>query len=165
MGTMIELVKVKDAEINELSILATKIVREHYDPIIGKAQNDYMLNKFQSVEGINKQISEGYIFYWAIFNGSRAGFFSYTYKEDKLYISKLYIDKAYRGNKIASEIIQFLTKEARKENLSKIFLNVNKRNDETINIYKHLGFKILREEKNPIGEGFYMDDYVYELSI
>ena len=39
--------EIKDIE--ELSNLATSIVREHFDPIIGKKQNDYMLNMFQSV--------------------------------------------------------------------------------------------------------------------
>ena len=57
---MIELRKVNIDEINELSVLATKIVREHYDPIIGKETNDYMLNLFQSPEGIQKQINDGY---------------------------------------------------------------------------------------------------------
>ena len=162
---MIELVKVETSDIEDLSILATKIVREHYDPIIGKAQNEYMLKKFQSVDGIKRQIDEGYIFYWAKYDGMDVGFFSFTQKEGKLYISKLYIDKEYRGKKIASAIIQFLSKEAKRNNLSKIFLNVNKRNFDTIKVYKHLGFELLREEKNPIGNDFYMDDYVYELSI
>jgi len=30
-------------------------------------------------------------------------------------------------------------------------------------IYEKLGFKILRSEKNDIGQGYYMDDYVYRL--
>ena len=44
-------------KIEALSALATAIVREHFDPIIGKAQNDYMLaliflsgGKYQTVQ-------------------------------------------------------------------------------------------------------------------
>lgn len=39
-------------KIEALSVLATAIVREHFDPIIGKAQNDYMLALFQTVPAI-----------------------------------------------------------------------------------------------------------------
>lgn len=31
------------AGIAEMSAMATEIVREHFDPIIGRAQNDYMI--------------------------------------------------------------------------------------------------------------------------
>ena len=54
----IEIVKVKNEEIKPLSILATSILREHYDPILGKEQNDYMLEKFQSEKAIKEQIEQ-----------------------------------------------------------------------------------------------------------
>ena len=162
---MISLDIVQNNEIEDLSILATKIVREHYDPIIGKAQNDYMLNKFQSIEGLKKQIKEGYKFYWINLDGKNVGFFSFKEREGKLYISKLYIDKEYRGRGLSKSVMAFLKVVAKENNLPGLFLNVNKRNFDTIEIYKRLGFKLLREECNPIGEGFFMDDYVYEYRI
>ena len=33
----------EESRIKEMSKMATEIVREHFDPIIGKAQNDYMI--------------------------------------------------------------------------------------------------------------------------
>jgi len=33
-------------KIKEMSEMATEILREHYDPIVGKTQNDYMLKNF-----------------------------------------------------------------------------------------------------------------------
>ena len=47
-----------DKGIKELSVLASAIVKEHYDPIIGKEQNDYMIKMFQSEEALKKQISD-----------------------------------------------------------------------------------------------------------
>lgn len=49
------------AALEALSRLASQIVKEHYDPILGAAQNDYMIEKFQSVEAIKGQIAQGYI--------------------------------------------------------------------------------------------------------
>ena len=55
-----EEVKRADGEgVQALSALATSIVREHFDPIIGKAQNDYMLEKFQSVPALRSQLESG----------------------------------------------------------------------------------------------------------
>ena len=45
--------------IAEMSRMATEILREHYDPIVGKLQNDYMLDKFQSVKAIGEQLGNG----------------------------------------------------------------------------------------------------------
>ena len=57
-----------------MSRLATDILREHYDPILGKAQNDYMLEKFQSVEAINHQLASGYQYYFVRADGARLRF-------------------------------------------------------------------------------------------
>ena len=56
-----------------------------------------------------------------------------------------------------------LIKEKAKElGLNRIELNVN-RNNPSVKIYEKLGFTVAWEEKNDIGNGFYMDDYVYAL--
>ena len=45
---MTEFEKVNEETIADLSELASAIVKEHYDPILGNEQNDYMIEKFQS---------------------------------------------------------------------------------------------------------------------
>ena len=45
--------------IEELSSLATEIIREYYDPLLGKTQNDYMIELFQSVPALKRQLQEG----------------------------------------------------------------------------------------------------------
>ena len=62
---MIEIRTVDRSEIPNLSKLATRIVREHYDSIIGVETNSYMLDKFQSEKGITSQFESGYEYYWA----------------------------------------------------------------------------------------------------
>ena len=158
----IEIIPVKNEEIDLLSALATSILREHYDPIVGKIQNDYMLDKFQSVKGITEQIEHGYIYYWAKYDGKNVGFIGFYPVDNKLYLSKFYIDKTYRGKKIGRKLFHFLINYAKERGLKSIFLNVNKYNYDSIKIYEHFGFVKIRDEKNDIGHGYYMDDYVYE---
>lgn len=152
-----------DAEkINEMSRMATAIVRDYYDPIIGKEQNDYMLEMFQTPEAIAEQMEHGYSYYFARENGKNLGFFAFYPRENALYLSKLYLYKEQRGKGYARPILEFLKDQARELGFNRIELNVNRYN-ETRFIYEKLGFTVEWEEKNDIGNGFYMDDYVYAI--
>ena len=165
MSLNIEIKKISEDEIPILSELATSILREHFDPIIGKAQNDYMLEKFQSISAIKEQFKKGYLYYWVKFENKNIGFLAFYPVENKLYLSKFYLLKEYRGKKISRKMLEFLVNYAKDKKLKSIYLNVNKHNDLAVNVYKHLGFIIIREEKNDIGNGFYMDDFVFEYTI
>lgn len=162
---MLKITKINADEMELLSKIATAILREHYDPIVGVAQNDYMLEKFQSVHAITGQIAEGYRYYWAECDGEKAGFFAIIPRGDRLYLSKLYLKKEFRGRHLARPMVDFMADVAKTEGLRSIFLNVNKHNDDSIEAYKHLGFEIIGKEKNDIGCGYYMDDFVMEKTI
>ena len=151
-----------EKEITEMSEMATAILREHYDPIIGKEQNDYMLNMFQSVEAITGQLGKGYRYYFVREDAQTLGFVAFYPRENALYLSKFYLYKEERGKGYAHTIIEFLKTQAKELGLNRIELNVNKYNDSRF-IYEKLGFTLAWEEKNDIGNGFYMDDYVYVL--
>ena len=151
-----------ESKIIEMSEMATEILREHYDPIVGKTQNDYMLKKFQSADSIRNQLEEGYQYYFVSENGRSIGFLAFYPKTDFMYLSKLYLYKKERGKGYSRNMLDFVIMKAKEEGLTAIELNVNKHNSTTL-IYEKLGFKILRSEKNDIGQGYYMDDYVYRL--
>ena len=151
-----------DAEIRRLSIVAKEIVRAYYDPILGEAQNTYMIELFQSEEGIRRQIARGYAFYLAEEGGRSLGFFAYRFKGDHLYLSKFYLYAAERGKGIGREILRFLKGVALDAGVRAIELNVNKKNP-AIAVYERMGFRRIRAEKNDIGQGYCMDDYVYRL--
>ena len=137
------------AALTRLSQLASAIVKQHYDPIIGAEQNDYMIAMFQSPSAI----ADG---------NTLIGFMAFYPRDGKMYLSKLYLHKDYRGKGFSHKMIDFVRREAVKDGFSAIFLNVNKGNSDSIAAYHHLGFVKVREETNDIGHGFVMDDYVLE---
>lgn len=147
-----------------LSALATAIIREYYDPLLGKEQNDYMIEKFQSLHAVREQLENGYRYYIPALNGEELGFMGFYPRKDALYLSKWYLKKEHRGKGYARPMLAFLGSEAEKEGLAAIELNVNKYNP-TVAVYEKLGFRRIRSEKNDIGQGFYMDDYVYRLEL
>ena len=148
--------------IDTLSVLASEIVKRHFDPIIGAAQNDYMIAKFQSADAITRQLAAGYRYYLVAVNRKNVGFMAFFPKNEKMYLSKFYIRAENRGQGIARKMFDFVRQETDKEKLSAIFLNVNRNNTAVINIYEHFGFRKVREEKNDIGNGYVMDDFVLE---
>ncbi len=159
---MTEFEKVTETTINALSDLASAIVKEHYDPILGAEQNDYMIEKFQSPQAIRDQLGHGYHYYFVLQNGVRAGFFGYYPRDGKTYLSKLYIHRDYRNRHLARDSIAFIADQTQKAGRNSIFLNVNRHNDNSIAAYEKMGFRKIAEEDNPIGHGYYMNDYVME---
>lgn len=154
-----QITAMKKEEIVTMSELATEIVREHFDKIIGKEQNDYMISLFQTPSAISSQLEKGYQYFFVSVDGENIGFLAFYQKENYLYLSKFYLKNDFRGRGYAHRMLDFTSDFARNRGLSRIELNVN-RNNFAVDVYKKLGFEIIREEKNDIGNGFYMDDYV-----
>lgn len=164
MVTFEPLMPGEEKGIEEMSAIATAIVREHYDPLLGTQQNDYMLDMFQSPRAIRGQLEHGYMYWFVCSGGRRLGFTAFYPRGDCLYLSKLYLYKHERGKGYAHSMIAFISDKARELGLDAIELNVNRFNS-AVGIYEKLGFKRIREEKNDIGGGYCMDDYVYRLEL
>ena len=155
-----------DEELKVISSCAEKIWNEYYISILSKEQIDYMINKFQSVENMKMQISkEGYEYYKIADGETLSGYMAIKNEGDRLFLSKLYILKECRKKGVSSIAISFLKEYLKKNSLKKIYLTVNKNNVNSIEVYKHFGFKIIKEEKADIGKGFFMDDYIMELEV
>lgn len=150
--------------IAEMSKMATAIVKEHFDPLIGKAQNDYMLQMFQSEDAIAAQLDSGYRYFFVADGERTVGFIAFYPKGQVMYLSKFYLYRDERGKGYAHQMLDFIIQETKKIGRDGIELNVNKSNP-VCQVYAHLGFKKIRDEKNDIGHGFYMDDFVYHLDL
>ena len=126
---------------------------------------EYMLEKFQSEKALSEQMENGFCYYFFIYCGETAGYTGIKAGGSSLFLSKIYIKKEYRGKKIAKAGIDFMRGICERQNLSGIWLTVNKHNETAIAVYKAMGFKNLREQVTDIGGGFVMDDYVMGLRI
>lgn len=119
-----------DGQIREIADLAKIIWNEHFTPIIGKNQVDYMVEKFQSYPALSEQISDGYEYYQIFDNGEFCGYTGIHPGEDgRLFLSKLYIKKEYRGRHLATQAFSFLKNMCRERGYSAIWLTCNKHND------------------------------------
>ena len=145
--------------------VAEEIWREHYIPIIGEKQVEYMLEKFLSAEALVEQINSGYEYFLLSYDYTFAGFAGIKEEDGRLFLSKLYVDKDFRGIGIASYMFQKFVEICKMRDLHKIWLTCNRHNTNSYEVYKHLGFVTVREEKTDIGEGFVMDDFIMEYEV
>lgn len=165
---MAEIRQVRSLKDLELTATIADIVwREHYIPIVGKAQIDYMLDKFQSVSAMQEQISQGYFYYLIWEDEEAVGYFAVQLRGNDLFLSKLYVLSANRKKGHAKTAMSFIEEFAKEHNASNISLTVNKNNKGSIQAYERLGFKNTGPIVADIGNGYVMDDYkmVKELSL
>lgn len=157
------IIPVKDKlQVEVVADLAAEIWTEHYTPIIGSDQVEYMVDKFQSLQAISDQIDNKYLYYLIKQADQHVGYIGIEPKEDKLFLSKFYIKSSQRGNGLGKEAMEFIEKLASQMGLKKIALTVNKYNSLTIDIYLSLGFVNVGAIVTDIGNGFIMDDFLLE---
>lgn len=80
-------------------------------------------------------------------------------------ISKIYTHGSARGKGVGNSILDFIQKECVDNNVSSMWLTVNKNNQNSIAWYQRRGFEIVEEAKVDIGGGFYMDDYIMKKTV
>jgi ribosomal protein S18 acetylase RimI-like enzyme len=143
--------------------LAREIWQAHYVPIIGQAQVDYMLERYQTPEAIRAQINGGDVYYLiSDAQGQPIGYVCLRVQDKELFLNRIYVHQPSRRKKAGKKTMDFVQGLARSHECSKIWLTVNKQNTGSIKFYKHCGFAITRAVVQEIGQGFVMDDYVME---
>ncbi len=153
------------SEINQVVDLGDEIWKEHYTPIIGSEQVNYMLEKFQSVPAVQNQIQDGYSYFLIRNNKVNIGYLSVQPRENVLFLSKIYLLKNFRGLGLFSFALKFIEEIAIDQKLSIMQLTVNKHNTKSISAYEAKGFIKIKSAVFDIGNGFVMDDFVMEKSL
>ncbi len=146
--------------------LADVIWRNHYVPITGIGQVEYMLKKYQSIEAISIQVEkEGFEYFVLAYEKTPVGYISIRKEEDTLFLSKIYVLSDYRGKKVGKTAMQFIETKAKNYGLKIIMLTVNKNNTNSIKAYEKLGFINVGALVKDIGNGYVMDDYQMKKSL
>jgi len=151
------------SDLESVANLAREIWEDYYVPIIGRAQVDYMVERFQTAVAMRQQIEDGYEYFSVRSGETRVGYFAVRAEaeQNRLFISKLYVHKKNRGSGTGRACMEFIERLARQRGLTALWLTVNKGNP-SVKVYERLGFRIAEEIVIDIGNGFVMDDYRME---
>lgn len=166
----------------KLAELAGEIWREYWPDHIGAAQTEYMIEHFQSLDAIKRQMaSEDYEYWFAYADeaefddevaasskwGRLVGFTGghNEFETNRFFISKIYLLDSARGHGFSRRIINFYVALCKTRDLDAMYLTVNKYNELGIRAYIGTGFETIDSVETDIGEGFIMDDFIMEKKV
>lgn len=151
-------------ELPRIAEIAEPVWHEHYTPIIGKDQVEYMLQNMYSADALIKQNSEGQIFYFITENKQEIGFIAISKKsEGQWFLHKFYIGMNFQNLHIGGKVIDEMSALMKADDTSnkiEIRLTVNRKNFKSINFYFKHGFTIETVADFDIGNGFFMNDFI-----
>lgn len=162
---MLKIISVNESIfIEKTAQLADEIWHQHFSPIIGKDQVNFMLAKFQSESAISEQIESGWLYFLLKQRDEFVGYVGLVPDADnkQLMLSKLYVKQSVRRQGLGKYLLDFVEEKCRSEGYDLLWLTVNRRNHGPIDFYKKLGFTIVDGKIKDIGGGFVMDDYIMQ---
>ena len=158
----------RQATLNDIELireLADVTFRETYKNILYNEQLDWMFDWMYSAESLKQQMNgDGQVFLLVYKDNVPAGYISIERQGDDLFhFQKIYVLPLMQKNGIGKYLIDLGVEYIRSLGLEKfkVELNVNRKNP-AVDFYQRLGFKIASEGDFPIGNGYYMNDYIME---
>ncbi len=151
------------ADLPTVQQLAGIIWRQHYRPIIGDAQIDYMLARGYALDALAKFLTEpGSGLALVKVDGAAVGFAAWYRPEATATckLDKLYVLQEHHRRGLGRALIEHVAAIGREAGAVRLILNVNKRNTGSIRAYERCGFAISEAVVVDIGGGFVMDDFV-----
>ncbi len=153
-------------EYSKLAEMIKETWHSAYDDLLGAEQVDYMTETFQSVSAIADQVkNKNYMYFYIVQKRKKIGYCAVVAEADKLFLSKLYLVSDCRGKGIGQKALAVVAEMAKRLGLSAVYLTVNKMNARAIAAYEKFGFVRTESIVTDIGNGYVMDDYVYEYCV
>jgi len=151
---------VQESDLEELSALAHRIWKQHYTPIIGSAQVEYMLGLWYGAEFLGKQMRDATRQFLLVEQAEQLkAYIQSSEQNGACFIHKLYVAPECQGQGMGKALLGALPTHL------PLQLRVNRHNDKSIAFYKRYGFTVIGEDVLDIGDGYTMDDYIMKKSI
>jgi ribosomal protein S18 acetylase RimI-like enzyme len=153
-------------ELWQVRELALQIFPITYQEIVEPEQIDYMMDLFYTAENLLKQFESGQVFLIIYSEDKATGYASYTAlnKNGEYKLNKIYVDTRLQGKGLGRILLNDVISRVRNAGGKSLQLNVNRFN-KAVGFYKSMGFVLKKEELLDIGRGYFMDDYVMEISL
>ncbi len=152
----------------EIKEMAYAIWPVAYKNILKPSQLHYMLHLFYSIDALEKQLQSGHRFIIAYDDDTAVGFASFSQKTTGIpgvfRLHKLYVLPGLQKKGTGRFLLNYIIETISTEGATLLELNVNRYNP-ALHFYTKLGFTVSREEDIDIGEGYFMNDFVMQLSI
>ena len=147
--------------------LAGEVFPATYRDILTPAQLDYMMEWMYSAKSLSEQFRAGHVWFIASSDGEPCGYVSVERQGDDLFhLQKIYVLPRFQGLGAGAFLFRHAVEHIRSVHPAPctMELNVNRSNP-ALHFYERMGMRRLREGDFPIGDGYYMNDYIMGLEI
>ncbi len=160
--------KATPADLPTIRVIAQQTWPVTFGNILSPDQINYMLEWMYSIQSLQKQVNEwGHTFLLASLGDQAVGYASYQLnyeREKQTKLHKLYVLPETQGKGVGKRLLDKVIEIARQAGQHQLLLNVN-RDNKAVPFYGKLGFTVIKEVDIPIGNGFYMRDYIMGLNL
>ena len=164
----IEIKRAGNNDLQTIHDMAEVVFRQTYRTILSAEQMEYMMEWMYSLPNLEKQVSQGHTYYIAWADDEPQGYVSV--RKDSVdadvtevwHLEKIYVMPSAQGTGLGHRLLETAKQHVRDNKVSvkaRIELNVN-RNNPAVGFYRNQRLSILRQGDFPIGNGFYMNDYI-----
>jgi diamine N-acetyltransferase len=154
-------------DINTIGFLAQQIWPPTYGSILSPEQLQYMMNLFYSPASLRRQMVEQRHRFLIVEQGDEPIGFASWGAEDApglFKLHKIYVLPGQQGKGLGRSLLQFIFEDIAPKGGTRLRLNVNRYN-KARQFYERMGFAVIGEEDVPIGEGYFMNDYIMEVAV
>ena len=139
-----------------------------YREILSPEQLAYMMDWMYSSKSLRQQIEQdGHVYFIAYDKDVPCGYVSVQPQAaDVFHLQKIYVLPQWQGKKVGRFLFEAAVTYIKCVHPSPCLmeLNVNRYN-KALGFYQHMGMRKLREGDFPIGNGYYMNDYIMGLDL
>ncbi len=164
------MITIEDAGPEDIPVirsLAERIWAATYSSILSKEQLDYMMEMIYSKAALSNQMDTLHHQFLLVYEEKEpVGFAAYAATpEPGIYkLHKIYVSPELQGKGIGRLIIDEVIMRTKSMGATILELNVNRHN-KARSFYEKLGFTIHDKVDIPIGNGYFMNDYVLRKEI
>lgn len=165
---MLTIRKATTADCALINRLAIQVFPATYSDIISPEQLDFMMDWMYSPENLRKQMEEeGHVYFIAYEEYEPVGYVSIQPQEDDVFhLQKIYVLPYFQGAHIGSKLFDHAIKYIKEIHPGPCLMELNvNRNNKALHFYERKGMKKLREGDFPIGNGYFMNDYIMGLEL
>ena len=160
---MFSIRKATTNDIHLIHEMAWVVFPHTYREILTPEQIDYMMEWMYSEDSLHKQMEkDGHIYYLAFKEDDPAGYLSIQPEgEHVFHLQKIYVLPSFQGMKLGKQLFEQAIRAIKEIHPSpcQMRLNVNRQN-KALTFYEKMGMTKVDEGDFPIGNGYYMNDFI-----
>lgn len=166
---MITIQKASTEDIETIRAVADLAFPATYAEILSPGQLAYMMEWMYSESALRRQmLEEGHIYYIAREDdGVPVGYVSIQQQGPGLFhLQKIYVLPGRQGQRIGRLLFEYAIRAVKEihPDPCTVELNVN-RSNKARGFYEKMGMRVVSEGDFPIGEGYFMNDYIMGMEI